>query len=145
MNHVKKVIVLSILTSGLFFLNSCKKEAPIKLTETKKDLTAISQQLTEVTSKNMETYSAMQGMMIGIIEYGGQHFKTEGNGFLSGFPCASVTKDTVSVPHTATVDFGAGCQNTAGKFMSADAIPVATSCIAIITSCTRILLRLGEG
>lgn len=118
MNQSKNLFAVSVLTAGLLFLNSCKKEPIETSLKTKQDQTAASAKVSAAAIKNFESYSATQTIMFGIVDYGSKHFKTEGGGLLDGFACATVTKDTISVPHVASVDFGAGCYNAAGKFFS---------------------------
>ena len=118
MNQPKNLLAIAVLTAGTLFLNSCKKETnPVSL-KTIADQTAASAKVSSAAIRNFESYGTTQALMFGIVDYGTKHFKTDGGGLLDGFTCATVVKDTVSVPHVASVDFGTGCYNAAGKFFS---------------------------
>ncbi len=94
------------ITAATLTLNSCKKDA------TDNDLTS-SYNLAQAD----ETYNDVNNIADEAATSGSVTYKTEdASSLLAG--CAVVTRDTVSMPHTATIDFGTGCTGADGRTRS---------------------------
>lgn len=99
---------ISIMAAAAFFVaalsfSSCKKET------TDNELTS---------ANNMaladESYNDVDNIADEAATTGGVTYKTDdANSLLAG--CAVVTRDTVSMPHVTTIDFGNGCTGADGK------------------------------
>lgn len=94
------------LTVAIISLNSCKKDT------TDSDLTS-SYNLAQAD----ETYNDVHNIADEAVTNGSVTYKTDdANSLLAG--CAVVTRDTVAMPHTATIDFGTGCTGVDGRTRS---------------------------
>jgi hypothetical protein len=93
-----KTLVAMILIVTLA-ISSCKKEKPLQQFKKATNVAWVSE-----TYDDMWRYAMMANH--------GAFKNEEGNALLS---CATVTDDTVSSPHTRTLDFGAGCTDSEGK------------------------------
>lgn len=104
---MKKVMLK--LATGLFVLtlttalNSCKKEIDKDDFANQYDMAMADENFNDVD--NIADEAATQGEV---------SYKTDdANSLLSG--CATVTRDTVSLPHVTTIDFGTGCTGVDGR------------------------------
>lgn len=107
-NH--SYLALPLLLAALLLLNSCKKE---------------SNSFDTVTANNQafadETFNDANNIADEAATTGSVTYKTdEENSLLAG--CATVTRDTVSSPRVATIDFGTGCTGADGRFRSGQII-----------------------
>lgn len=100
---IKTVVAVGILTTTLA-LSSCQKE--------KNDLDLASDTNMALAD---ESYNEVTNISDEAATTGSVSYKTEdANSLLNG--CATVTRDTVSVPHVTTIDFGTtGCTGADGK------------------------------
>lgn len=103
---MKKQMIKTMTALALFAviaLSSCKKES------TDTDLTPASNQAIADESYNDVNNIADEAATTGSVSY-----KTDdANSLLSG--CATVTRDTINMPHVTTIDFGTGCTGADGK------------------------------
>ncbi len=67
-----------------------------------------------------ETYNDAQNIADEAAQSGSVSYKDEDANALTG--CAVVTRDTVSVPHVTTIDFGSGCTGADGRTRSGQII-----------------------
>ncbi len=99
---LKTVTAIAVIATALTF-SSCQKE------KNDNDFTTASNQAMADESYNDANNVADEAATTGSVSY-----KTDdANSLLAG--CATVTRDTVSMPHVTTVDFGTGCTGADGK------------------------------
>jgi hypothetical protein len=99
---IRAVVAVTIFTATMAF-SSCQKE------KSDNDLTTANNQAFADESYNDVTNIADEAALTGTVSY-----KTDDeNSLLAG--CATVTRDSVSVPRVVTIDFGAGCTGIDGK------------------------------
>jgi hypothetical protein len=98
-NQNKTLAVVMILAATLV-LSSCQKENVAPVVKTKS---------TDVKWVD-DTYNDLMKFAVNISS---GSFKTEDAYAIAG--CATITDDTISTPHTRTIDYGTGCMNNDGK------------------------------
>ncbi len=94
-----KTLAMLIVLASITALSSCKKEQMNSLTKTKANLAGVD-----------ATYDEMLRLTMSMGLSGS--FKTED---VDAIPGAIVTEDTLSNPHTKTIDYGSGCIDNDGK------------------------------
>jgi hypothetical protein len=92
--------LLAIILIATLAISSCKKET--HLPQTKKKTTDV--KWVDATYNDMWKFAMAVNS--------GSFKNEEGNALLS---CATITDDTVSMPHTRTLDYGTGCMDDQGK------------------------------
>ena len=101
-NTIKSLLAITFLATTVLF-SSCKKE-----TSDSDTLTANNQALAD------ESYNDVNNIADEAALNGSVSYKTDDdNSLLSG--CATITRDTVSMPHVVTIDFGNGCTGVDGR------------------------------
>jgi hypothetical protein len=95
-----KTLIAVVILTAMLALNSCQKE--ILKPEVKKTTTDV--------AWVDDTYNDLMNFAVNI---NSGSFKTEDAFAQNG--CAVVTDDTVSMPHTRTLDYGSGCADNDGK------------------------------
>ena len=99
---IRRITVTSIVAATMA-LGSCQRE------RLDSDFTTASNQAFADESYNDVNNIADEAALTGAVFY-----KTEvENSLLAG--CAVVTRDTISIPHVTTIDFGSGCTGIDGK------------------------------
>lgn len=104
---IKSALAIAVVT--IAGLSSCQKEkvsTPVKTT----NKPVVDQSLTISTQTYQDIHTIIASLMVG-------SYKKEGVNTVFG-GCATVTNDTVSVPHVAVIDFGTGCTGSNGKVRS---------------------------
>lgn len=101
-NKILNLVVAAIFFTAALALTSCQKE--------KLDTDYITADNAALAD---ETYNDAHNVSDEAAQTGSVSYKTDdANSLLS---CATVTRDTVSMPHVTTVDFGSGCTGIDGK------------------------------
>ncbi len=116
-NKINRTIAFTAI-AAFFFLSSCKKETGLTPSISDKNQVAIFNQIANAQPAALQNLLKTQAMASGLIDHLAGVHKTDEDFYFGDFPCAVITKDTTSSPRSITVDFGAGCTNTAGDFMS---------------------------
>jgi len=110
-----KTFVYISLAAGVTTLNSCKK-ANDTVIPTTGNAQETYKQLPQLQSRSTEFNLELQSIASKFVNSKLGYFKTDD--YLTDLPCVTVTRDTLSSPKTAIVDFGAGCADPSGKFYS---------------------------
>jgi hypothetical protein len=101
---IASTLTMAVIMVTALTLNSCRKDALDKDTTPAQD-----------NAQAEETYNDVFNMADEAATTGDVSYKnSDESGLLSG--CATVTRDTVSMPHTVTIDFGnGGCTGNDGR------------------------------
>lgn len=112
---MKNSFVIALATSGMFMMNSCKK-AEVEDVTKKQSHAKVYEKLPEIQMHSLSQARKMYAFAAGVLKLKSSKFRlaTDDESF-DDSGCATVTRDTSSLPYTAHVDFGpSGCIGTDG-------------------------------